>query len=80
MWSFAGQSCRRSKDPPMTTIDPDTWSVREDDDAYPNEVFIDIPYGYIEIGGVSSGKRAAIAAFIVEACRAYAKKGDGGGE
>lgn len=57
----------------MTRIDPSEWRVREDA-SRPNEAFIDIPYGYIEIGGASSGKRAAIAAFIVEACRAYAEK------
>lgn len=55
-------------------VDPTEWKVRPYDEGAPNERFIDIPYGYIEIGGVSRSKRDAIAEFIVEACKAYAAR------
>lgn len=53
-------------------IDVSQWRVRGYDPAFPNEAFIDIPYGYIEIGGFSSSKREAIAELIVKAIRSDA--------
>lgn len=53
----------------MTTkqrFTPGEWKVREYDPAYPNESFVDIPNGYIEIGG-SSSRRGANAALIAAA-------------
>lgn len=37
---------------------PGPWVVRQDDQAYPNESFVNIKNGYIEIGGARHAREA----------------------
>ena len=46
------------------------WKVRKHDPSYPNEAFIDIPYGYIQIGG-SQSRRDGNAEFIVKCVNSH---------
>jgi hypothetical protein len=41
------------------------WKIRPNDPAYPNESFVDMPGGYIEIGGARKGREDA--ARLIEA-------------
>lgn len=50
----------------MITFRPGSWKVRDYDPAFPNEAFVDIACGYIEIGGSSVG-RDAVARLIATA-------------